>query len=123
MSTPAVQGGNETILVGEDEEVIRSFIREVLEDYGYKVIEATDGEDVIRKYNENKKDIRLLLLDIIMPRKTGKDAYDEIIGTNGNNPKALFISGYTTDFIQKHAGSDDETNFLYKPIDIKRTPR
>jgi len=114
----AVQGGNETILVGEDEEVIRSFIREVLEDYGYKVIEATDGEDVIRKYNENKKDIRLLLLDIIMPRKTGKDAYDEIIGTNGNNPKALFISGYTTDFIQKHAGSDDETNFLYKPIDI-----
>jgi len=113
-----VQGGNETILVGEDEEVIRSFIREVLEEHGYKVIEATDGEDVIRKYNDNKKDIRLLLLDIIMPRKTGKDAYDEIIGTNGNNPKALFISGYTTDFIQKHAGSDDETNFLYKPIDI-----
>ncbi len=114
----AVRGGNETILVGEDEEDIRGFIKEVLEGYGYKVIEATDGEDVIRKYNENKKDVRLLLLDVIMPRKTGKDAYDEIININGNSPKALFISGYTTDFIQKHAGSDDETNFLYKPIDI-----
>ena len=113
-----VIGGSETILVGEDEEDIRNFIREVLEGYGYRVIEAIDGEDVIRKFEENRNDVQLLILDVIMPKKTGKDAYSAINSENGNNPKVIFISGYTADFIQMHAGSDEEINFLYKPIDI-----
>jgi PAS domain S-box-containing protein len=113
-----VVGGSETILVGEDEEDIRNFIREVLEGYGYRIIEAIDGEDVIRKFNENKNDVRLLLLDVIMPKKNGKDAYSEINSGNVNDIKVIFISGYTADFIQKHAGSGEEINFLYKPIDI-----
>jgi PAS domain S-box-containing protein len=111
-------GGNETILVGEDEEDIRNFIREVLEGYGYRIIEAIDGEDVIRKFKENKNDVRLLLLDIIMPKKNGKDAYSEINSGNGKKLKAIFISGYTADFIQEYAGPGEEINFLYKPIDI-----
>jgi PAS domain S-box-containing protein len=113
-----ITGGSETILVGEDEEDIRSFIREVLEGYGYKIIEAVDGEDVIQKFNENKNDVQLLILDIIMPRKNGKDAYNEIINGNGNDTRVIFISGHTADFIQNYAGSDGEINFLYKPIDI-----
>ncbi len=113
-----VIGGKETILVGEDEEDIRSFIREVLENYGYRIIEAVDGDDVILKYKENIHDVRLLILDIVMPKKNGRDAYSEISNGNGHSTKALFISGYTADFIQKHAGSDEEINFLYKPIDI-----
>jgi len=113
-----IVGGKETILVGEDEEDIRSFIKEVLENYGYRIIEAVDGDDVILKYNENINDVRLLILDIVMPKRNGRDAYSEISNGNGHNTKALFISGYTADFIQKHAGSDEEINFLYKPIDI-----
>jgi PAS domain S-box-containing protein len=113
-----VVGGNETILVGEDEEDIRNFMREVLESYGYRIIEAIDGEDVIQKFNENKNDVQLLILDIIMPKKNGKDAYSEINNGNGNNTKVIFISGHTADFIQNYAGSDEEINFLYKPIDI-----
>jgi PAS domain S-box-containing protein len=116
--TSHVAGGNETILVGEDEEDIRNFIREVLEGYGYKIIEAIDGEDVIRKFKENKNAVQLLILDIIMPKKNGKDAYKEIDNGNGNNTKVIFISGHTADFIQNYAGSDEEINFLYKPIDI-----
>ena len=83
-----IAGGNETILVGEDEEDIRNFIREVLEGYGYRIIEAIDGEDVIRKFKENKNDVRLLILDIIMPKKNGKDAYSEINSGNGNNTES-----------------------------------
>jgi PAS domain S-box-containing protein len=113
-----VAGGSETILLGEDEEDIRNFIREVLEGYGYRVIEAVDGEDVIQKFKENKDDVRLLILDIIMPKKNGKDAYSKINSESGNNVKVIFISGHTADFIQNYAGSDEEINFLYKPIDI-----
>jgi CheY-like chemotaxis protein len=116
--TSHIAGGNETILVGEDEEDIRNFMREVLEGYGYRVVEATDGEDVIRKFEENKNDVQLLILDIIMPKKNGKDAYNEIDNGNGNKTKVIFISGHTADFIQNYAGSDEEINFLYKPIDI-----
>lgn len=118
IGVPQVVGGRETILVGEDEEDIRNFIREVLEGYGYRIIEAIDGDDVVQKFKENKNDVRLLLLDVIMPKKNGNDAYNEINNGNGNNMKAIFISGYTADFIQRHAGSGDEINFLYKPIDI-----
>ncbi len=113
-----IAGGSETILLGEDEEDIRNFIREVLEGYGYRVIEAVNGQDVVQKFNENKNDVRLLILDIIMPKKNGKDAYSEINSGDGDNIKAIFISGHTADFIQMHAGSDEEINFLYKPIDI-----
>jgi len=113
-----VAGGSETILLGEDEEDIRNFIREVLEGYGYRVIEAVDGEDVIQKFKENQNDVRLLILDIIMPKKNGKDAYSTINSGSGNNVKVIFISGHTADFIQNYARSDEEINFLYKPIDI-----
>jgi PAS domain S-box-containing protein len=112
-----IVGGNETILVGEDEEDIRKFIREVLEGYGYRIIEAVDGEDVLQKFKKNKDDIQLLILDIIMPKKSGKDAYDEI--KNGDqHTKALFISGYASDFIEKQGILGEELHLLYKPIDI-----
>jgi CheY-like chemotaxis protein len=113
-----IAGGSETILVGEDDEYIRNFIREVLESYGYRIIQAADGNDVIEKFKENKNDVCLLILDIIMPKKNGKDAYNEINSGNKNNTKVIFISGHTADFIQTHAGSGEEMNFLYKPIDI-----
>jgi PAS domain S-box-containing protein len=113
-----VTGGSETILLGEDEEDIRNFIKEVLEGYGYRIIEAIDGEDVIQKFKENKDDVQLLILDVIMPKKNGKAAYSEINSGNGGNLKVVFISGHTADFIQTHAGSGEEINFLYKPIDI-----
>jgi PAS domain S-box-containing protein len=112
-----IAGGSETILVGEDEDDIRNFIREVLEGYGYRVIEATDGEDTIQKYKENKDDIQLLILDVIMPRKNGKIAYDEINNGTGKT-KVIFVSGYSEDFIQRHGSSGEEIRFLYKPIDI-----
>ena len=75
-------GGNETILLAEDDEAVRRFTVSVLHEFGYKVIEAVDGEEAITKFMENKDGIRLLILDVIMPRKSGKDAYDEIKAIN-----------------------------------------
>jgi DNA-binding response OmpR family regulator len=49
---------------------------------GYKVIEAVDGEDAVRKFMENKEKVQLLIFDVIMPKKNGKQAYEEILKLN-----------------------------------------
>jgi len=110
-------GGSETILVGEDDEDIRKFIRETLECYGYTVIEAVDGEDVVQKFKENEDRIELLVLDVIMPKKSGKAAYDEIMNS-GRHIGALFLSGYNSDFIERQVTVDEKMNLLQKPVGV-----
>jgi len=109
------KGGSETILVAEDDETVRNLTRAVLEDFGYTVIAAVDGQDAVNKYQENIDKIDLLLLDIIMPKKTGKEAYDEI---NAMTPgvKALFASGYAPDMIRQKVLLDETMPLLFKPI-------
>ena len=79
-ATPAAypKGGTETVLVAEDDQAVRKLTMNVLERFGYKVIAAEDGEEAIKKFKENKKEIQLLLLDVIMPKKNGKEVYEEI---------------------------------------------
>ncbi len=112
---PASKGGAETILYAEDDETIREIMEEVLTTAGYTVIVAHDGEDAIHKFIENKDDICLLVLDVIMPKKSGKEAFDAIKQMR-SNIKALFISGYTADMIQKRGVMEEGVDFLYKPV-------
>ena len=70
-SLPAYLNGTETILVAEDEEDVRNLTKSLLEEADYKVIEAVDGYDTINKFMENKEDVSLLLLDVVMPTKNG----------------------------------------------------
>lgn len=62
----------------EDSQEVRRFIREILTKKGYAVIEAFDGEQAVQKYREYQKDIDLLLLDVVMPKKNGQEVYEEI---------------------------------------------
>lgn len=87
----------------------------MLEEYGYKVIEAVDGNDAIGKFRENKGRIQLALLDVIMPKKSGKEAYDQIRKISPDI-RALFMSGYTADFIKKKEVMEKGLNFVFKPI-------
>ena len=73
----ALTGGTETILLAEDEEEVRKLMKLVLEEAGYKVIEAVDGQEALEKFRENKDSIDLLLLDVIMPKINGKGVYEE----------------------------------------------
>jgi PAS domain S-box-containing protein len=70
--------GNETVLLAEDDSEVRKITRNILEGSGYRVIEALDGEDAVNKFMLNKDEIQLLLFDVIMPKKSGKDAYEEV---------------------------------------------
>lgn len=111
----APNGGTETILVIEDDVKLRSFFSTLLSSFGYNVIEATDGEDGINKFMENKDKIAILLLDVIMPKKNGKEVLSEIRKTS-SNVKVLFISGYTGDVIQSMGITDKELNLISKPV-------
>jgi PAS domain S-box-containing protein len=108
-------GGTEAILLAEDDEEVRKLTKTVLDGFGYKVIEAVDGEDAIKKFMDDKDKIQLLILDVIMPKKNGKEAYNEIKKTKPNI-KALFTSGYTADIIQKKGLLEEGLNFIPKPI-------
>lgn len=109
--------GSETILVAEDEESVREFLRDALEKYGYKIILATDGDDAVRKYYEHKDHIGMVILDVIMPRKNGKEVYT-IIRESGPDMKVLFMSGYTHDILTTKGVYEEELEFIAKPLDI-----
>jgi two-component system cell cycle sensor histidine kinase/response regulator CckA len=110
-------GGVETILVAEDDSAVRRFVRTMLEEYGYTVIEAVDGEDAVEKFRENRERIQLLILDVIMPKKNGKEAYEEICKMRSDVP-VLFSSGYTADIIGKKGILEEGFNFISKPISL-----
>jgi signal transduction histidine kinase/CheY-like chemotaxis protein len=114
-SLPLPMGNNETVLLAEDDFAARVLAKHLLSKYGYNVIEAVDGEDAVIKFHENKDSIRLLLLDVIMPKKNGKQVYDEI-RTIWPDIKTLFISGYTYDIINRENILEQGLNFVSKPL-------
>jgi len=115
MVLSAPKGGTETILIAEDDTEVRRITKEVLENFGYKVIEAVNGVDAINKFIENKDRIRLLLFDLIMPKKNGREAYEEIRKIMPDI-KVLFTSGYPADIIHEKGVLEEGINFISKPV-------
>jgi len=112
---PPPVGGSETVLIAEDNSNVRTLTKGVLEKFGYTVVEAVDGEDAIRVFKENREKINLLLLDVIMPKKNGKEVYEEI-RKERPDIKSLFISGYTANIIHKKGLLEESLEFIPKPV-------
>jgi signal transduction histidine kinase len=112
--TASVMGGNETILVAEDDAEVLKLSRRVLESFGYNVISAQDGEDAITKFMENREHVSLLLLEMIMPKKNGKEVA-EAIRKVSPLIKILFASGYTSDIIKTTDLTAVGFDFIRKP--------
>ncbi|MEW6417205.1 MAG: response regulator [Nitrospirota bacterium] len=115
-------GGTETILLVEDDLEVRKLTKDILQKFGYKVLEAVDGEDAIKKFIEDKDKIQLLILDVVMPKKSGKEAYDEIKKIR-HDIKALFVSGYAVDIVRRKGFLDEEFDFISKPLSPKELLR
>jgi CheY-like chemotaxis protein len=115
---PLPSSGTETILVAEDDRSIRELFSTVLQMYGYKVILAADGEEAIKKFIDNEDKIQLVMLDMIMPKKSGKEVYDRI-KTMRPDIKTLFSSGYTADRIDKESMLKEGFDFIMKPVSPK----
>jgi two-component system NtrC family sensor kinase len=110
-----IRGGHETILLVEDEKEVRELYRSVMESAGYRIIEAVDGADAIVRYKEHMESIDLVILDVIMPKMNGKEAFDEIRKHN-KNVKGLFASGYPADILSKTGIIESRLNFISKPF-------
>jgi PAS domain S-box-containing protein len=114
-ASPFLKGGTEKVLIVEDNNQVRSLIKETLTRVGYNTVEAKDGDDAIRVFHENRDQIQLLILDVIMPKKNGKDVYDEIKRVNPHI-KAIFMSGYDARIIHEKGVLQKGLNFIAKPI-------
>ncbi|MBI5665008.1 MAG: PAS domain S-box protein [Nitrospirae bacterium] len=112
---PAPVKGSETILLAEDEAEVRNAIKNNLEEFGYTVIEAVNGADAVDKYSTYRDKIQLLVFDVVMPKKNGRDAYEEIKKMRPDI-KIIFLSGYTRDIINTRGLLDEGWNFLLKPV-------
>jgi two-component system cell cycle sensor histidine kinase/response regulator CckA len=119
---PDILGGSETILLAEDDMVVRELTSHVLQQFGYRVIEAIDGEDAVNKCMQNRGQVKLLLLDVIMPKKNGKEVYNKI-SIFEPGIKALFLSGYTADIMQQKGLIDPGFSFIMKPVPVNELLR
>ena len=118
-------GGTETILLAEDDRMVRELAVRVLEEYGYRVLVAKDGEESLRLFEEHGEDIELALLDVVMPKVGGREVYDTIRASEPKLP-VLFSSGYSTSAI--HTGFVVEEGLAaipkpYSPDDLLRKVR
>jgi CheY-like chemotaxis protein len=107
--------GEGTILVAEDEEAVRYFMDKLLTMLGYKVVLAMDGQDAVDKFKLLKDEIQLVIFDMVMPKKSGKDAWDEIRRID-SSIKVIYVSGYAEDIIERQGGLGPDEVLLKKPI-------
>lgn len=111
---PPVAKGSETILVVEDDPSLRELVVDLLEESGYKVLEATDVEQAIALVKK-KKTIHLLLTDVIMPVMSGGELASRITELRPRI-KVLFMSGYSGDLVANHGVLEAATNLVEKPF-------
>jgi PAS domain S-box-containing protein len=107
--------GDETILLFEDDEMVRTLAVRALRSVGFGVIEAKNGEEALEQVRQHGADIDLVLTDVIMPGMNGRELIETIGRTNPGVPY-LFMSGYTDDVISQHGIAPEDARFLEKPF-------
>ena len=114
-----VRGGNETILLVEDEAVVREFVGEILRQHEYQVVEAGSGVEALKVWDKHQGEVDLLLTDIVMPEGlNGKELAAEL---RKRKPglKVVYTSGYSADIVGRDSTRGD-TAFLAKPYAAPR---
>ena len=114
----AVEKGNETILLVDDEEVIIDVGSQLLEKLGYTVIKAQGGEEAIRRYQENREKIDMIILDMIMPDVGGNEVYEKIKKIDPA-VKILLSSGYSISGQAMEIMNKGCNGFIQKPFNLK----
>ena len=107
-------GGSETVLLVEDEQVVRELAVATLRDKGYTVVEAVNGEEGLRMARHHDRKIDLVLTDVVMPVMGGKEMAD-VLSTSHPDTKVLFTSGYTDNALMDLGVLRSGIRFLQKP--------
>ena len=120
--TTAVAGGPETILVVDDEELIRDLAKRILEMAGYSVVTAGSGTEAIQIYAQHKSDIALVILDLIMPETGGKQCLEELLKINPQ-VKVLIASGLAIQGDMKSFLDSEARGIVSKPFNKRELLR
>jgi PAS domain S-box-containing protein len=107
--------GTETVLLVEDEDMVRELVREVLESCGYRVITACNGAEALELFTQPGFEIDLLMTDVVMPEMDGRQLA-EIISKSHSQIPVLFASGYTNDSRIVNGIAEAGANFIQKPF-------
>ncbi|MFZ4855802.1 MAG: response regulator [Desulfuromonadaceae bacterium] len=110
-----IEKASGTILVAEDDPDTLTAVAEFLERAGYTVITAIDGQDAVDKFTARKEEIELVISDIVMPRKSGKAASEEI-RQSSLSVKFIFVSGHANDVMWREGGFGADVQIIAKPI-------
>jgi two-component system cell cycle sensor histidine kinase/response regulator CckA len=110
----AASNGRETVLLVEDEAGVRTLARQVLQQHGYDVLEASNGRDALHLSEEYSRPIHLLATDTVMPQMSGRELADRLAKLRPEM-KVLFVSGYMDDAVLRHGLRHADAPFLQKP--------
>lgn len=110
-----ISGGSETILVVEDNNTVRSLIKNILISYGYQILDAAEGQSALQLLDPRKESIDLLITDVVMPGMGGRQVA-RAITEKFPRIKTLYVSGYTGKAITHHGVLESGTAFLQKPF-------
>jgi PAS domain S-box-containing protein len=111
---------NTKILIVDDQKVIREFLKDMANTDGYSTILAEDGQEALKLFERNYKDVGLAIVDIVMPRMYGNELYYKMKEINPEL-KVLIISGHINEEIKKQLLKDGVDGYLPKPFDVKST--
>ncbi|MFB3826217.1 MAG: ATP-binding protein [Bryobacteraceae bacterium] len=112
---PEAQRGSETILLVEDDEMVRGLVRQTLEREGYKLLDAAAPEQALRIARDYREPIHLMITDVIMPRLNGRELAGKMSGLRPQM-RVLFMSGYTDNAVVANGVLDSEMPFIQKPF-------
>ena len=115
-----LRGGDETILLVEDDAFVRASVRQTLSKLGYRVFDAFNGAEALKMWKQHRDEIRLLLTDLVMPGgMTGKDLGERLLRENPRL-KVIFASGYSAVIAGREFPLKEGVNFLAKPFDAHK---
>lgn len=107
--------GTETVLLVEDEEMVRDMAKEILQESGYQVLEAKHGHEALLIAEQHHGPIHLMLSDVVMPQMSGRELAEQLTPLR-REMKVLYMSGYTDDAIVHHGVLDEGMAFIGKPF-------
>jgi len=115
LTQPVIRGGTETILLAEDEQIVRDLVQTALENMGYTVLQACQGDEALSQARQHQGAIHLLVTDVVMPHMSGRELAERLTVLRPET-KVLFISGYTDDAVVRHGLLPAKVEFLAKPL-------
>lgn len=117
-SSPELHRGKGTVLVVDDESIVREVVKDYLEFMGFRVLQAKGGTEALETYKNNMEQIDLVILDLIMPDMNGGDAYDRLKAIDPEI-KVLLSSGYAVDSNVSGILERGCNGYIQKPFDMK----